>query len=101
MTILAFLFGIVITFFALGVVAHYPQSKNKVHFYVARDSNNELGLWFGKPYRGIENWVCVGYSVLIADGDNDLNLLGLKLKDFQNLKWEDEPVEVFLNCDNL
>lgn len=74
--------------------------KNKVHFYVARDKNNELGLWFGKPYRGIENWICVGYSVIIASGDRELNLCRLNIEDYDNLKWEDEPLEVFLNLED-
>lgn len=29
------------------------ELKNNVHFYVARDKNDELFLYMGKPFRGI------------------------------------------------
>ena len=30
----------------------------------------------------------------------DFNVFGLNEKDYANLKWEDEPVEVFLNMED-
>lgn len=75
------------------------KSQNKVHFYVARDKNKELTLWLGKPFRGIDSWTNVGYSVLIAI-DDELNIYGVNSSDFDNLKWEDEPKEVFLNLED-
>lgn len=103
MTMLAFIFGVVITLFALGVIIHYKytQPKNNVHFYVARDNNsNELALWFGKPCRGVGYWVSVDNRVLLAAGDKELNLYNLKKEDYKDLKWEDEPIEVFLNLED-
>ena len=43
MTILAFIFWVVIALFASGIVTHRKdtQPKNKVHFYVARDKNGD------------------------------------------------------------
>ena len=43
MTILAFIFWVVIALFSSGIVTHRKdtQPKNKVHFYVARDKNGD------------------------------------------------------------
>lgn len=75
------------------------KSQNKVHFYVTRDKNEELTLWFGKPFRGIDRWTNVGYSIYIAI-DDELDMYRLNSSDYDNLKWEDEPVEVFLNLED-
>ena len=98
MTILAFILWVVIALFALGIVTHRKdtQPKNKVHFYVARDKNGELYLWFLKPYRSIERWVNIDHSWIVACS-LEFNYYGLNYKDYDNLKFEDEPVEVFLN----
>ena len=73
--------------------------KNNVHFYVARDKNGKLWLYMGKPVRY--------YDTFIADLSKGNSLthinfrcFGLDEKDYVNLKWEDEPVEVFLNLEN-
>lgn len=75
------------------------KPKNKVHFYVARDKNGKLWLYMGKPIRR--------YNAFIADlskGNALTNInfrcFGLNKNDYAGLKWEDEPVEVFLNLDN-
>lgn len=75
--------------------------KNNVHFYVARDKDGSLYLYIGKPSRS-------GYifAVPISEGYTRLKghyvfkYLGLNETDYDNLKWEDEPVEVFLNMEN-
>ena len=72
------------------------ELRNKVHFYVARDKNGELYLWFRKPYRSIERWVNIDHSWIVACS-LEFNYYGLNYKDYDYLKWEDEPVEVFLN----
>ena len=73
--------------------------RNNVHFYVARDKNGKLWLYMGKPVRY--------YDAFIADlskgnslTDINFRCFGLDEKDYVNLKWEDEPVEVFLNLEN-
>lgn len=100
MTILAFILWLVTALFALGVFTYSKdkQPKNKVHFYVARNKNNKLALWFGKPFRGINSWINMDNSVILTNGK--LNLYGLDVEDYNNLKWEDEPVEVLLNLDD-
>ena len=74
------------------------KPKNNIHFYVARDKHKDsLYLWLGKPIRGYETWhPSNGISTRLF-GVPYFELNGLNLKDFRNLKWEDEPVEVFIN----
>ena len=69
---------------------------NNVHFYVARDKNGELFLYMGKPFRGIERFHECQNGCIIT-GDNNFCNFDLNKNDFDNLKWEDKPVEVFLN----
>lgn len=75
------------------------KPQNKVHFYVARDKNGVLSLWFGKPYKEEYPWVFADNAILITINDG-LNLYGLDIKDYDNLKCEDESVEVFLNMED-
>lgn len=101
MTILAFIFWVVIALFASGIVTHRKdtQPKNKVHFYVARDKGGYLYLHIGKPFRDrleFSNKLEIYYRLR---GDN-FKYLGLKEKDYDYLKWEDEPVEVFVNIED-
>lgn len=72
------------------------KSINNVHFYVARDKNGELFLYMSKPFRGIERFHEYQNGCIIT-GDNDFYNFDLDKNDFVNLKWEDKPVEVFLN----
>lgn len=93
------------TFLSLIVIFYLILSnsskigKNKVHFYVARDKSGELYLWFRKPYRSIERWVNIDHSWIVACSF-EFNHYGLNYKDYDNLKWEDEPLEVFLNLED-
>lgn len=73
--------------------------RNNVHFYVARDKNNELFLYMGKPFRGINKFHPYQNGCIITS-DDDLSNFGLNKNDYDNLKWEDEPVEVFLNLED-
>ena len=75
------------------------KPKNKVHFYVARDKNGKLWLYMGKPIR------CDDAFIADLSKGNTLNNInfrcfGLNENDYANLKFEDEPVEVFLNLEN-
>ena len=75
------------------------KSQNKVHFYVARDKNTLLYLYLGKPerayyaFRSCENGYCFVNAPVFRK-------FGLNPDDFKDLKWEDEPVEIFLNMEN-
>lgn len=77
----------------------FNKKKNKVHFYITRDKDGDLILWIGKPNRTLSE-IWRGYDAItwIAIGDQ-IPLYGINPKDFDNLKWEDEPVEVFLNME--
>lgn len=75
------------------------EPKNKVHFYVARDKIGDLFLYMGKPIKdGISYKAKFDYGIYL----NRFNIenYGLNKNDFDNLKWEDEPVEVFLNMED-
>ena len=101
MVILSFIFGVVITFFALGLVVHCKDNepKNKVHFYVARDKSGELFLYLKKPVRTSNTFIAYRGGIFIEVTEN-FSIYGLNPDDFKNLKWEDEPVEVFLNLED-
>ena len=75
------------------------KSINRVHFYVARDKNDELFLYMGKPFRGINQFHPYQNGCIITS-DDDLSNFGLNKDNYDNLKWEDEPIEVFLNLED-
>ena len=95
---LAFIAGSFITllFIDKKIIKNIRKYKNNVHFYVARDKNGDLWLYIGKPFRGDTEFYTSYKVVCLAD---DLSRFGLKYEDFDSLKWEDEPVEVFLNLE--
>ena len=76
------------------------HNKNKIHFYVARDKNSLLYLYLGKPKRADFSFIpCKnGYCII---SKSDFQKFDLNPNDFKNLKWEDEPVEVFVNMEDL
>ena len=76
------------------------KPKNNVHFYVARDKyDNVLCLYFGKPVRGVDTFHSCDEGCVVEVGNYFFNF-GLNPKDFEHLKFEDEPVEVFLDLKN-
>ena len=100
--ILAFIFGALHLFLIFCIVAPMKEKKpkNNIHFYLARDKNSELFLYMGKPFRGINKFHPCQNGCIITS-DDDLSNFGLNKDDYVNLKWEDEPVEVFLNMEKL
>ena len=75
------------------------ETRNNIHFYVARDKDGELCLYMGKPFRGINKFHPYQNGCIITS-DDDLSNFGLNKDDYADLKWDDEPVEVFLNLKN-
>lgn len=75
--------------------------KNKVHFYVARDKTGHLFLHIGKPKRRTASFLS-RYEIFIDSIANvsSFKYFGLNPNDFKDLKWEDEPVEVFVNMED-
>ena len=86
-------------FVADEVDSVYSKKRNRVHFYVARDKDCSLWIYIGKPTRGsrmfYQNDRCRILGKLTY-----LYMLGLDENDYANLKWEDGPVEVFLNIED-
>lgn len=68
---------------------------NNVHFYVVRDKIGDLWLYLGKP----AIIVSIDHNKYVRCLGN-IECFGLKYEDFDYLKFEDEPVEVFLNLEN-
>lgn len=90
---------------AFAIVLYYEYkiknlSKNNVHFYVARDLDDTLWFFLGKPYRNKDKFVSGDNCVLIGFGDSHLKEFGLNKEDFKDLKWEDGPAEVFINMED-
>ena len=66
---------------------------------MARDKSGCLYLHIGKPFRDdleFSNNLEMYYRL----HDDNFKYLGLNKNDYDSLKWEDEPVEVFLNLDD-
>lgn len=73
------------------------KPRNNVHFYVARDKfSNMLSLYLRKPIRRSTTAWASSYFVV---PEILFDRYGLNPEDFKDLKWEDEPVEVFLNLE--
>ena len=85
---------------AFIIVLYYKRKirrtgpKNNVHFYVARDQDDNLYLYLGKPNKEIFN--VMSWKPIIAH-ETHFYKYKLNKKDFERLTFEDEPVEVFLN----
>lgn len=83
------------TTFCIATMCKTQKPKNKIHFYVARDKNGALWLYIGKPVRKTSEFISCYYGRMIIDETRFSNY-GLNVHDFVNLKWEDDPVEVFI-----
>lgn len=88
---------------AFIIVLYYKRKikrtgpRNKVHFYVARDKDDNLYLYLGKPNKEIFN--VMSWKPIIAH-ESHFYKYKLNKKDFERLTFEDEPVEVFLNLED-
>ena len=87
--ILSFIFGVVITFFALGLVTHCKDNdpKNNVRFFVKKVSINYSLCIKGK------------YRLHTIITKLSLSDFGLNTDDFSDMK-EGENREVFLNLED-
>ena len=73
------------------------KSKNNVHFYIARDKNDKLWLYINKPIRLKDVFVS---AINIDLTYRNCNYIGLNKNDYADLKWDDEPIEVFINMED-
>lgn len=90
---------IVLEFVEDKVISKFSKKRNRVKFYVARDKNDELFLYMGKPFRSINKFHPYQNGCIITS-DDDLSNFELNKDNYDNLKWEDEPIEVFLNLED-
>ena len=101
-------------FIAVCVVAmgKVKEPRNKVRFFVARNLQGDLNLYLNKPQRNnkLRAWYCYSFyeqkggkfkwtSTRIVE-EEYFKDLGLNPGNFKDLKWEDEPVEVFINLED-
>ena len=97
MLVIAFILGAIVMFVMFCMV----YTAKQVHFYVARETDGALRLYMGKPIRCegmfVSSWKkrgkCLGRG-------SDLKMFGLNENDYDDLKWEDEPLEVFINMED-
>ena len=82
----------------IAAMGKMTEPTNKVHFYVARDKNYNLNLYLGKPKRACYYFLSCTNGSHLGD-EMHFHRFGLNYKDFKDLKWEDEPVEVFINME--
>lgn len=99
LTLSGFIFACLVALIYEYKIRLLRKQRNNVHFYVARDKNGTLYLYIGKPIRDNTKFLCNKGQSLFYTGTT-LSAFGLNDKDYANLKWEDEPVEVFLNLEN-
>ena len=103
MLVIAFILGVISMFamFCLGHAAKMEEPVNKVHFYVAREKGGALSLYIGKPLRCesifFSSWKKRGKRI---GRGSDLKMYGLNENDYKDLKWKDEPLEVFVNMED-
>ena len=104
MSILLALSGFVLAFILIFCYEYRiklikTKPKNKVPFYIARDKNSELLLYMSKPFRGIDRFHPHLNGCIITSED-DFSNFGLNKDNFDNLKWEDDPIEVFISIED-
>ena len=103
MLVIAFILGAISMFMmvCIGYAAKHEEAANRVHFFVARDMDGRLFLYIGKPIRVDNRFSSNLIEGIIALGcGSSLKMYGLNENDYANLKWEDEPLEVFVNMEN-
>lgn len=101
MNILLVFLMLIIMFIIIFYYEHkIRKCNNNVHFYVARDKNGPLYLYIGKPERRIGSFLNrYGNYIKAMANEYSFKYFGLNPNDFKDLKWEDEPLEVFVNME--
>lgn len=90
---------IILDFVTDKVKSKFSKKRNRVHFYVARDMDGNVWLYMGKPNRSVDGFEPASNEYCVILTDNNFEVFGLNENDYKDLRWEDEPVEVFLNID--
>lgn len=102
MLVIAFVLGAISMFMMVCIVYTEKQEEpvNRVHFYVARDKNGKLWFYIGKPFRGDTEFYTNAHKGVMLMSQYSVKFFGLNENDYKDLKWEDEPVEVFINMED-
>ena len=89
--------ALIILDFVTDKVKNISSKKiNRVHFYVSRDMDGNLWLYKGKPNRSVNEFEPANeYCIILTDCN--FEVFGLNQDDYKDLRWKDEPVEVFVN----
>ena len=98
---ITFILGAMFMFTTLCIAAmgKVQEQMNNVHFYVARDQDGKLFLYMGKPIRKVGIFASSSFGHFICQ-EKYFSKYCLNARDFDNLKWEDEPVEVFITLND-
>ena len=88
-----------LTMLCIAAMGKVQEPMNNVHFYVARDSYGILFLYMGKPIRSTSEFLPSDYGRLI-NTSRHFSEYGLNDGDYAYLKWEDDPVEVFITLND-
>lgn len=97
LSFLILLFIIIFIIQSIKIRKLSTKPKNNVHFYVARDMNGKLFLYLSKPFRRGDEFFSNDHGNIML---HDLKNFGLNPDDFKDLKWDDEPLEVFINIED-
>ena len=100
--IIAYFLGSIATFtiFALSAMIKEKKPQNKVHFYVTRDDCGTLELWFGFPRKTQKYYLSHRPTTKLLEHGDSIREFGLNLSDYDKLRFNDDPVEVFLNLED-
>ena len=88
-----------LTILCIAAMGKVQEPRNNVHFYVARDMDGKLFLYIGKPVRKSDEFLPGSDGKLVVPS-RKFSQCGLNKNDYADLKWEDEPVEVFVNIED-
>ena len=88
-----------LTMLCIAAMGKVQEPMNNVHFYVARDMDGKLFLYIGKPVRKSDEFLPGNDGKLVVPS-RKFSQCGLNKNDYADLKWEDEPVEVFINMED-
>ena len=100
--VIAFILGAISIFIpeCIGYAAKQEEPVNRVHFYVARNKSGELLLYLNKPVRTLNTFISYYRGGMFINVAKNFSYYGLNPDDFKDLKWEDDPVEVFINVED-
>ena len=96
LTLIGFIIVFIIIVFYCERMIRRTEPKNKVRFYVVRDKDSTLYLYMSKPIR-YNSYFCADINGQLIASELNFEAFNLRVNDFKNLKWEDEPFEIFLN----